>query len=179
MSLSIPGLPGAVDFNSIPVAFSFKVNFLFAGISPSASPKMKAAAAATLAASAVDTSFSEVSGFHWNATTEEVTEGGRMDQRSVVNDITYSDLTLKRGISPIASPLASWCNSFIMFRETNSIVPATVIVNLLDARGVPSRSWVFDRAYPIKWEVDPFNSTDNKLAIESMTLKHSGFIRIL
>lgn len=180
MTLSTPSLSGAMDFNTIPVAFSFKVSFLFTGVSPSASPKAKlAAAAATLAASAVDTSFSEVSGLDWKATTEEIEEGGRMEKRTVLKEIQYSDLVLKRGITPLSSPLAAWCNSLIMFPKTNSIVPATVIVNLLDANGAPSRSWVFDRAYPIAWAVDSFNSTDNKLAIESITLKHSGFMRIL
>lgn len=152
---------GAIDFNTIPVAFSFRVHFSFT------------------AGMAIDTSFSEVSGLDWKAITEEVSEGGRMEKRTVVKEIQYKDLELKRGISTMMSPLALWCNSMILYPDTNSIKTATVIVNLLDAQGIPSRSWVFDRAYPIAWSIDKFSAMDNKLAIEAITLKHSGFMRIM
>ena len=100
-------LPGAIDFNTIPVAFSFKVYFIFDGVSSSSSTATKiAAAAATLAAAGFDTSFAEVSGIDWKAKTEEVSEGGRMEKRTVVSEIEYSDLILKRGLSAMNSPLA-------------------------------------------------------------------------
>ena len=158
MSIS---LPGAIDPNWFPVAFSFRVHFSFTG------------------GLSIDTSFTEVSGLDWKAETEEISEGGRMEKRTVVKEIKYKDLELKRGLSTMASPLAVWCNSLIMYPESNSITPATVIVNLLDSSGNPARSWVFDRAYPVAWSVDKFSSTDNKVVIESITLKHSGFMRLL
>ena len=178
-------LPGAIDFETPPVAFYFKVNFLPSVLSASASVSARLAAAVASEAAVsllpigFDTSFHEVSGLDWSAETEEFAVGGRMETVSLLKGIKYSNLVLKREITPISSPLVIWCNALVCQPSNNSILPATVIVNLLDAKGYPSRAWVFDRAYPIAWAADAFSSNKNEVAIESVTLKHSGFIRIL
>lgn len=167
-------IPGAIDFKTIPVAFYFKVHFIFDGV-VSGEP---VAVSATAFSAAVDASFSEVSGLGWKAGTEDVSEGGRMEKRTVYTGVEYDDLVLRRGIVPIGSPLTIWCE-MVKYLKGGSIVPATVIVNLLDANGAPSRSWVFNRAYPVAWSIDNFNSMENKLAIESISLKHAGCTRML
>lgn len=178
-------LPGAIDFDTPPVAFYFKVNFLPTVLSASASASERLAAAVgseaavSLLPIGFDTSFHEVAGLDWSAETEEFAVGGRMEPVSLLKGIKYSNLVLKREITPISSPLSIWCNASVCQPSNNSILPATVIVNLLDAKGYPSRAWVFDRAYPIAWSADAFSSNKNEVAIESVTLKHSGFIRIL
>ena len=64
-----------------------------------------------------------------------------------------------------------------MTEGTFPIVTRALEVSLLNARGMPIRSWTFDNAYPVKWQVGDFNSTKNEVAIETIELCYSSFVR--
>ncbi|WP_163833862.1 phage tail protein [Spartinivicinus ruber] len=129
-----------------------------------------------------ETSFTEVSGLDYTIETEGLSEGGSEATYQVpksASPVTYSDLVLKRGIASRASQLGMWCINCTQNLTYNSIQAKDIMVSLLNPDSLPIRSWCFQQAYPVKWSVDPFNSTENKLAIETITLKHGGFTRIL
>ncbi|MDE1460667.1 phage tail protein [Spartinivicinus poritis] len=129
-----------------------------------------------------ETSFTEVSGLDYTIATEALSEGGSEATYQVpksASPVTYSDLVLKRGIASSASQLGLWCINCTQNLTSNSIKSKDITVTLLNPDGLPVRVWYFTQAYPVKWSVDSFNSTENKLAIETITLKHGGFTRIL
>jgi phage tail-like protein len=126
-----------------------------------------------------DTSFQEVHGIGSEMETEEVVEGGenRFVHR-LPTVMKHPQLELKRGIAPIGSPLALWCKYTLESGYSLGVVPSLVMVYLLNADGQAVRCWSFSDAYPVKWEVDEFNSTKNNVAIETITLNYTCSNRI-
>ena len=53
-----------------------------------------------------------------------------------------------------------------------SISTQQLRVALLDELRVPLRVWSFENAYPVKWEVEPFNSTKNEVAMDKVELTY-------
>jgi phage tail-like protein len=123
---------------------------------------------------ATDTSFQEVRGISAELQTEEVTEGG---ENSFVHrlplTVKHPQLELKRGIAAVNSPLVEWCRSVLDEGYTSLITPSDLIVNLLDEKGDPVRSWSFANAFPVKWEIGDFNSNKNEIAIETIVLSYT------
>ena len=147
--------PGAGEYP--PPAFYFSVKF----------PGLEAS---------VDTSFQEVSGISQEMDLEETTEGGE-------NRVTYylpkhpkyQKLVLKRGVVPMNSALIKWCKSVL--DGAFPIATGNVEISLMNFNGSPIRTWTFDGAYPVKWQVDGFNSTKNEVAIETIELCYQSFSR--
>jgi phage tail-like protein len=138
-----------------PAAFYFKVSF---GTEPSGS----------------DGSFREVSGIAPELETESYTEGG--ENRYVLalpKAVKNPRLVLKRGIAPSGSGLLTWCQSVLEGGLSLPIVPKLVHVFLLDGLGQPLRGWSFANAYPVKLEVEAFNSTRNEVAVEKIELSYA------
>jgi phage tail-like protein len=126
-----------------------------------------------------DTSFQEVSGISSEMNTEDVVEGGENNfVHKLPTGIKGINLELKRGIAPLSSALVTWCKSVLEGGFTEAIVPKTILVHLLDENQDPLRSWEFANAYPIKWDVEGFNSTKNELAIEKIVLAYNTLKRI-
>jgi phage tail-like protein len=127
-----------------------------------------------------DTSFQEVDGIGSEFDTEEVAEGGenRFVHR-LPKAVKHPLLELKRGIAPASSLLVKWCQEVLEGGMNVSILPKLVNVYLLNADGDPVRSWEFANAYPVKWEVDGFQSTKNDVAIEKIALSYTYSKRTL
>ena len=126
-----------------------------------------------------DTSFQDVSGISSEIDVQEVVEGGenRFVHR-LPKGVKHPLLTLKRGIAGLTSPLVIWCKSVL---EGDFIVPILtqeIAVFLLDENQSPIRGWGFSQAYPVKWEIDSFNSTKNDVAIETIELSYNYSVRI-
>jgi phage tail-like protein len=138
-----------------PVAFHFTVSF---GAMPPA----------------VDGSFQEVSGIAPEMETEAVPEGGENRfVHQLPKAVKNPKLTLKRGVAGLDSPLVSWCRAVLEGGLVNPIVPKVLHVFLLDGAGVPLRAWSFANAYPVRWEVEAFNSTKNEVALEKIELSYA------
>jgi len=127
----------------------------------------------------IDASFQEVSGIQAEFTTEEVVEGGenRFVHR-LPKPAKYSNLVLKRGVVTQSSVLAEWVGQTIGSSLSLPILPQNILVTLLDASGMPSIAWGFVNAYPLRWEVGPLNSTDNKILTESLEFSYNYFERV-
>jgi phage tail-like protein len=121
-----------------------------------------------------DGSFREVSGIAPEMNTETVIEGG--ENRYVLElpkGVKNSRLVLKRGIAPSTSGLLTWCQAVLEGGLSRPIFPKLVHVFLLDALGSPLRAWSFANAYPVKLEVEGFNSTRNEVAVEKIELSYT------
>ncbi|MDP2143464.1 MAG: phage tail protein [Gallionella sp.] len=126
-----------------------------------------------------DTSFQEVSGISSEMETEPIVEGGNQYTRQLPKALKHSNLVLKRGIADMSSPLVVWCRTVLETNFMEPIVPTLVSVHLLNEEGVPLRGWEFADAYPVKWNVEAFNSTKNEVAIETIELSYMSSSRTL
>jgi phage tail-like protein len=142
-----------------PVAFYFRVSF-------------------GTAATDADCSFSEVSGIAAEMETETVVEGG--ENRFLYTRpkaAKHSNLVLKRGVAPCTSRLVTWCRDVLEGGLGQPITTQLIRVALMDESGQALRLWTFDGAYPVKWEVNPFQSSKNEVAIEKMEFSYLNFKR--
>ena len=126
----------------------------------------------------LDTSFQEASGITTEIETEKVYEGGSQYVQNLPTKIIHPNLVLKRGITTLTSPLATWCKSTLETDFGVPIVPKLVRVFLLNAFATPIMGWSFSNAYPVKWQVEPFNSEANKVAIENIELSYMYSTRL-
>lgn len=144
-----------------PVAFHFTVAF-------------------DLLPASVDSSFQEVSGIAPEMETETVAEGGENRfVHTLPKAMKPGRLRLKRGVALRSSPLLLWCRGVMEAGLGLPIAPRTVHVYLLDASATPVRHWSFDRAWPVKLEVESFEAQKNQLALETMELAYAGCTRHL
>lgn len=128
----------------------------------------------------VDSSFQDVSGISSEMSTEDVAEGGENRfVHKLPTAIKQSNLELKRGIAPSTSPLVVWCQEIMEGDFINAIVARTINVYLLNEKAEPIRGWSFANAFPIKWEVEGFNSTKNEVAIEKIVFSYTYAKRIV
>jgi phage tail-like protein len=121
-----------------------------------------------------DGSFREVSGISTEFETETVVEGG--ENRYVLalpKSVKHQNLILKRGIAPLNSRLLTWCNAALEGGLNRPIFPKLVHVFLLDGAGQALRAWSFQNAYPVKLQVEAFNSTKNEVAVEQIELSYA------
>ncbi len=127
-----------------------------------------------------DNSFQEVSGISMEMDTEPVPEGGENRfVHQLPKGMKHPNLELKRGIAMLSSQLVSWCKEVLEGDFSEPIVPQTVNVYLLNEKGETLRGWIFNNAFPIKWDVEAFNSTKNEIAIEKITLSYSYSQRVV
>ena len=129
---------------------------------------------------ALDSSFQEVGGIGTEMTTETLHEGG--ENRYVLKLPTgtkNTNLTLKRGIATLMSPLVLWCKDVLEDGLGSGITTRLVYVFLLDGLRLPVRAWSFDNAYPVKWSVGGFNSSRNEVALETIELAYTSSARQL
>jgi phage tail-like protein len=122
-----------------------------------------------------DCSFREVSGIGPEMETESVVEGG--ENRFVwqlPKAVKHPRLVLKRGVGPFDSRLVTWCRDVLEGGLNQSVSTKLVRVGLLDENGQTLRVWSFENAYPVKWEVEPFQSTKNEVAMEKVELVYQS-----
>ncbi|MBS0587611.1 MAG: phage tail protein [Proteobacteria bacterium] len=127
-----------------------------------------------------DTSFQEVSGIASEIEVETVVEGGENRfVHQLPKGVKHPNLELKRGIAPMTSPLVKWCKTVM---ENDFIKPVElkpVRVFLMNEDKKPIRGWLFNSAFPVKWEFESFNSTKNEVAIEKIVLSYTFSTRIV
>ena len=140
-----------------PVGFHFKVEVLDLPATPPTGD---------------DVRFTEVSGLTLEMGTEEVAEGGenRFIQKFPVR-AKYTELTLKRGML-VKSGITNW---IIRCIHDLDIQPKNIDINLLNEKHEPLVTWHLINAYPTKWSVSDFNSTNSAIVVESLQLYYQFF----
>jgi phage tail-like protein len=127
---------------------------------------------------ALDASFSEVSGIEAKIEIENVQEGGENRfVRRLPGRTIYPNLVLKRGLVTAGSFLAAWFAETVGSGYATKVVPTGVQVNLLGDDQLPRVSWVFENAYPVSWKLGPLDAQSNQLAVETMELAYEYFYR--
>jgi phage tail-like protein len=146
---------------SFPVAFQFTV--CFGGVP-----------------TGIDSSFQEVSGLEQTMDVEELREGGENRfVHQLPNGVQQKKLVLKRGVAALNSPLMVWTKATLEGGLSIPIVLAPLTVSLLDGSGLPVRIWLVNNAYPVRWDIDAFNSTKNEVAVETIELAYQYVQRML
>lgn len=127
-----------------------------------------------------DNSFQEVSGITMEMDLEPVPEGGENRfVHQLPKGVKHPHLELKRGVASMLSPLVLWCKAVFEGDFSLPIVAQTVNVYLLNEQMETLRGWTFNNAFPVKWEVEAFNSTKNEVAIEKITLSYTYSQRVV
>ncbi len=127
-----------------------------------------------------DTSFQDVSGISSEVEVEPVVEGGENRfTHQLPKGVKHSNLELKRGLAPKSSPLVKWCMAVMEMDFIKPIESKPVRVFLMNEDKKPIRGWLFDAAYPLKWEIESFGSTKNEVAIEKIVLSYTFVTRII
>jgi phage tail-like protein len=125
----------------------------------------------------IDAKFQSVVGLKATVEMEAFREGG---QNRYVHQLPartgYQDLVLKRSLTSDVSSLSNWCKNTI---ENFNFKPANLVVSLLNEKGIPIKSWYVSHAIPLSIEYSDFNAEENKLVIETFTLKYNFFKEIL
>ena len=83
-------------------------------------------------------------------------------------------LVLRRGLVRRDSQLLDWCIKVFEHELDEPILPRTIKVSLLDAEQNPMRAWIFQNAYPVRWDVQAFHAGKNELAIERIDLAYQS-----
>jgi phage tail-like protein len=142
-----------------PVAFYFKVSF------PGSSEIN-------------DTSFKEVSGISIEIETEAIEEGG---ENRFVHQLPkrakHGNLVLKRGLTTSSSELFKWVKENIEGDYSALFTTKSIQIDLLGANGDSLNSWICANAYPVKWEIDSFDSTKNDVVIETIEFAYTTLNR--
>lgn len=124
----------------------------------------------------IDTKFQSVSGLKVTMETEPYTEGGQNKfKHNLPLRSGYQDLVLKRGLTNDLSGLSLWCNQAM---DDFIFYPANLIVSLLNEKGNPVKVWYIAKAIPLSYEFSDFNAEENKIVIETITLKYNFFKEI-
>jgi phage tail-like protein len=114
----------------------------------------------------VQAGFSDVSGFGSSVQVIEYREGGdAANVHKLPGQVTYSDLTLKWGITD-SRELYDWHRAAVngtIQRKNGSII-------LLDDTAQEKVRWNFFGAWPSKWDGADFSAKGNDVAIDTLTV---------
>jgi phage tail-like protein len=116
--------------------------------------------------------FSECSGLGMTMATDKLEEGGvNHTTRKLPGRTDFTNIVLKEGVTSTPE-LMEW-----MLKAVNGkIERKTVTVKVISEK--PSTgiaTWVFIRAFPVKWTGPSFQTSQNSAAIETLELAHDGF----
>jgi phage tail-like protein len=118
--------------------------------------------------------FSEVTGLEVRTEVDEQREGGTNNYvHKIAKETRYQNLTLKRGITD-KTDLWAWHQQIVQ----GEIVRKQVSVILLDSLGAEKWRWIFEQAYPVKWNGTDLNATGNTVLVESVELAHHGMTKL-
>jgi len=130
-----------------PVLFHFQVDFQWEGDKASAS-------------------FAEVEGLG-----QELVLGSGADGTELPVDVKVAPITLKRALEPVNEKITVWVRNTFRFLYGAKIKPCTLLISLLDEQDRITARWVCERAFPVKWTVNPLNASESKVAMETITLR--------
>lgn len=123
-----------------------------------------------------DSYWQEISGLEVEHEVETINEGGiNGHPHKLPTRVKFPNLVLKRGLLAFGSPMAIWLQSILLNNLADFIVPMDLMVSLYDDEGTSVMTWIFFRAYPIKWKMSDFNAQDNKIVTETIEVAYQYF----
>ncbi|MEB3358284.1 MAG: phage tail protein [Synechococcales bacterium] len=118
----------------------------------------------------ITASFSECSGLGLNIKKESYFEGGVNDQqRIVLGQTEFTDVTLKRGIT----------NDFTFWEWVSQMLHQShqrrnINILLFNQAGETMQCWTLIGALPVSWKAPALQADGNAVAIEELTLAYEG-----
>jgi len=118
----------------------------------------------------ITASFSECSGLGVTLKKESYFEGGVNDQqRIILGQAEFSDITLKRGIT---HDLTFWEWVSQMFSQTNQ--RRNINILLFNQAGETMQCWTLIGTLPVAWKAPALQADGSVVAIEELTLAYEG-----
>jgi phage tail-like protein len=120
-------------------------------------------------ANAFDILFQKVSGIGATVRTSPREEGGQnLFMQQLPDRIEHDNLVLERGLI-VDSPLTTeFLETLTLFR----FAPSDVLVTLLNEASLPLMSWLFIKAYPVRWSIGDLDAQSNTVVIERLELAY-------
>lgn len=119
-------------------------------------------------------SFQEVSGLSSEMDLETVKEGGENTfVYRLPTQVKHSNLVLKRALEAAPSSIIDWVKDALEGGLMNAIKPCIINISLLGKDQSPLKTWTANNAYPVKWDISPFGSQKNELAIETLEFAYN------
>ncbi len=75
--------------------------------------------------------------------------------------------------------MIAWCRDVLEGGLSRPLDTRNLTVCLLDETGVPLRTWSIRNAYPVKWDMDPFQADKDDIIIDKLELACSASLRTL
>lgn len=123
-----------------------------------------------------DAAFQEASGISKELNVEEVVCGGENRFKYRLPTVSTSqNLVLKRAFLVSGSKLMNWCASSLDQGMAVAIQPHDVSLSLLAKSGQVSKKWTFYNAYPVKYSISEFKSSESGIVMESIELAYTYF----
>ncbi len=117
--------------------------------------------------------FREVSGLKGDVEEFEVFEGGVNDRtHKFPGQVKWGPLTLKKGVATDNS-LWEWWNAVVTNDKDKLRRNITITLKNRD-NSTTVATWNVKDAYPRSWEGMSMNATSSDMAVESITISHSG-----
>lgn len=118
----------------------------------------------------LDIRFQKVSGLSAEVKTTTLAEGGQnLYIHRLPERIEYNNLSLERGMV-VGSPLNMEFNTVMSYFKFN---PSNVLVILFNAEKIPVSSWLFIKAFPVKWSTSDMDAKDESVVIDTMELAYT------
>jgi phage tail-like protein len=84
----------------------------------------------------------------------------------------YSKILLERAADTVNTKITyAWLKTI-----TSSNTPQDGMIEMYDSKNIPVMSWVLQGAFPLSWEIDAFDASASKVAIEKLSIVHEGFL---
>ncbi|MBO4350289.1 MAG: phage tail protein [Proteobacteria bacterium] len=114
--------------------------------------------------------FQEVSGLSIQVNVTDLQEGGENTKtHKLVEGVTFSNVTLKRGMCGVG--MYSWIDDV----RKGNVSRKTIRIQVLgDKKDEVVKTYVLDRAIPVKWDGPSLNVMQDSIATESLELAHEG-----
>jgi phage tail-like protein len=121
--------------------------------------------------------FSEVSGLSVEVQVDSVEEGGQNEFiHKLPGRLEWPNIVLKRGITQ-SDELFGWLtrSSGEGYERQGGLERNSAAITVLNAKGDRMRTWVMDKALPVKWNGPQFASSSADVAEEELEIAHHGF----
>jgi phage tail-like protein len=130
-----------------------------------------ATGAISLATDVLFGGFTDCTGIEMTQTEMKYSEGGNnAAQLRFPTSLTWTNLTLKRGVTRVSQAGWHWLYHFGQGRVRRM----DGIVALLDSLFIPHTMWYVKRAFPVKFTGPALSAMNPTVAIETLELAHEG-----
>jgi phage tail-like protein len=115
--------------------------------------------------------FTDCTGIEMTQTDTKYSEGGNnAGQLRFPSSLTWTNLTLKRGVTRVSQAGWHWLYHF----GQGKVHRMDGVVALLDSMFLPHTMWYFKRAFPVQFTGPALSAMTPAVAIETLVLAHEG-----